>query len=99
MQIEKRADGDRLTIAVKGRLDTSSAPALEQCIDDSIDRIKALVLDFKEMTYISSAGLRIILKTQKQMNNQQGMMKLVNVRDEVMEIFHMTGFSDILMIE
>ena len=81
-----------------GRLDTTTAPQLEAVIDDCIAGIEEFVLDCSELEYVSSAGLRVILKTQKQMN-MQGNMKLIHVNDSIMEVFDITGFSDILTIE
>ncbi|MBQ7580995.1 MAG: STAS domain-containing protein [Clostridia bacterium] len=98
MQITKEKNGNALTISVSGRVDTVTAPELEKFINENIDGVTDLVLDLKEMNYTSSAGLRIILKTQKLMN-KQGVMKIVNVQSDVMEVFEMTGFVDIMTIE
>ncbi|MCI6995425.1 MAG: STAS domain-containing protein [Eubacterium sp.] len=95
MTIEKTLTGETLTLKVIGRLDTSTAPQLEAEMNDSLDSAKDLILDFSELEYISSAGLRVILKAQKIMN-KQGTMKLTGVNDTVMEVFDITGFSDIL---
>ena len=95
MTIEKTLTGETLILKVIGRLDTSTAPQLEAEMDDSLDSAKDLILDFSELEYISSAGLRVILKAQKIMN-KQGTMKLTGVNDTVMEVFDITGFSDIL---
>lgn len=93
-----QADG-RTTISPEGRLDTAAAPELEKAVDAAIQGgAKELVFDLKGLVYTSSAGLRIILKAQKLMN-KQGAMKLVNVSDDIMEIFDITGFLDILTIE
>ena len=81
-----------------GRLDTTTAPDLEKEIGDSLEGVEELVMDMDGLEYISSAGLRVILKAQKQMNTQ-GSMKLVNVNDSVLEVFDITGFIDILTIE
>lgn len=97
MEIKKEINGKTLTVSVSGRLDTSTAPELEKQLGD-LAGIDDLILDFDNLEYISSAGLRVILKAQKIMN-KQGSMKLVNVNDCVMEIFDITGFSDILNIE
>ena len=96
IDIKKRAK--EITVEVVGRLDTITAPVLEKTIADNIDGVQSLILDFKGLEYISSAGLRIILAAQKKMQ-KIGSMKLVGVCDEVMEIFEMTGFADILTIE
>ena len=92
------ADADKLTVKVEGRLDTTTAPELEQEIKASTDGITELVFDFGSLEYISSAGLRVLLSAQKVMN-KQGSMKVTNVNEEIMEIFEVTGFSDILTIE
>ena len=97
MEIKKEINGKTLTVSVSGRLDTSTAPELEKQLGD-LAGVDDLILDFDNLEYISSAGLRGILKAQKIMN-KQGSMKLVNVNDCVMEIFDITGFSDILNIE
>lgn len=98
MEIIKNLDGSKLNIALEGRLDTSTAPALEEELKTSLDGVTDLVLDFDKLEYISSAGLRVVLSAQKTMT-KQGQMKLVNVNEEVMEVFEITGFVDILTIE
>ena len=85
-------------IALEGRLDTTTAPELENTINGEGDALKSLVLDFKGVDYISSAGLRVLLTAQKKMN-VQGHMELTNVSEAVMDIFEMTGFADILEIK
>ena len=98
MMIEKKVNGSAVTLEIIGRLDTSTAPSLESAIDSCVSGVKELVLDCTSLEYISSAGLRVILKTQKQMNSQ-GSMKLTGVNETIMEIFDITGFADILTIE
>ncbi len=98
MNIQKNVNGDSLTFAVAGRLDTATAPKLEEEIRNSADGITELVFDFEELEYISSAGLRVLLAAQKTMNGQ-GKMLLKNVNETVMEVFEITGFSEILSIE
>lgn len=98
MEIIKNLDGSKLEFAVEGRLDTTTSPMLEKEIRDGVDGITELVFDFDRLEYISSAGLRVILTAQKIMN-KQGEMKIKNVCEEIMEIFEITGFSDILSIE
>ena len=98
MTIEKYAENGKLTLKISGRLDTTTAPDLEKEIGDSLEGVEELVMDMEGLEYISSAGLRVILKAQKQMNSQ-GSMKLVNVNDSVLEVFDITGFIDILTIE
>ncbi len=98
MTINKNKNGTNLEIALIGRLDTTTAPELESAIKESIDGITELVLDFSELAYISSAGLRVILSAQKIMN-KQGNMILRNVNETINEVFAITGFVDILTIE
>lgn len=98
MTIDKKLDGTELTIALSGRLDTITAPQLEADLKNSLPGVKHLVLDFAELAYLSSAGLRVLLGAQKQMN-KQGDMLLRNVNDTISEIFEVTGFADILTIE
>jgi len=97
MNITKMLDEDRLTIRLTGRLDTNTAPELEEELKKDLPDITDLVLDFDELVYISSAGLRVILSTQKIMK-KQGNMVIENVNDLIMEIFEATGFVDILTI-
>ena len=96
MEIKKNAEAT--IIEIVGRLDTTTAPALEKAINEDIGDAKNLVLDLKGVQYISSAGLRVLLGAQKKMQ-KIGSMKVVNVCEEVMEVFEMTGFADILVIE
>ena len=98
MTIERNVNGAVVTLKIVGRLDTSTAPALEAAIDGCSPDIKELVLDCNALEYISSAGLRVILKAQKQMN-VRGSMKLIGVNETIMEVFDITGFADILTIE
>ena len=98
MEIQKTLNGTALTVAVEGRLDTTTSPKMEEELRNSIDGITDLVLDFGKLEYISSAGLRVLLAIQKIMN-RQGKMTLKNVGDVVMEVFEVTGFVDILNIE
>ena len=98
MTIERNVNGTVITLKIVGRLDTSTAPALEAAIDDCTADIKELILDCSALEYVSSAGLRVILKAQKQMNIR-GSMKLTGVNETIMEVFDITGFADILTIE
>lgn len=98
LNIDSKNEGGSLSVALDGRLDTITAPELEKTLNASLDGVTALTLDFEKLTYISSAGLRVLLAAQKQMNSQ-GTMKVVHVSDAVMEIFEVTGFSGILTIE
>ena len=98
MTIEKTITGTAATLKIVGRLDTSTAPELETAIDGCAAGINELVLDCSALEYVSSAGLRVILKAQKMMN-AQGCMKLTHVNETIMEVFDITGFLDILTIE
>ena len=97
MKIKKELENNVLVLALEGRLDTVTAPELEREIID-LSGVRDLVIDMKNLEYISSAGLRVILKAQKTMNTQ-GSMKRKNVGESIMEVFEITGFSDILTIE
>ena len=98
MTIEIKKTEEQTTIEIVGRLDTITAPALDKAITEDLGDTKNLVLDIKGMEYISSAGLRVLLSAQKKMQ-KIGSMKVKNVCEEVMEVFEMTGFADILVIE
>ena len=98
MTIEIKKNAEETIIEIVGRLDTITAPVLDKAINEDIGEAKNLVLDVKGMEYISSAGLRVLLAAQKKMQ-KIGSMKLTNVCEEVMEVFEMTGFADILVIE
>ena len=98
MTINKIPEGEKLTVAIAGRLDTNSSPKLEAELRQSVNGVTELVFDFSGVEYISSAGLRVLLAAQKVMN-RQGSMKLIGVNADVMEVFEITGFSDILTIE
>ena len=98
MNITKQVNGSQLTVALQGRLDTTTSPELETELKSSLTGVTDLTFDFAELKYISSAGLRVLLSTQKIMN-RQGSMTITNVNETVMEVFEVTGFSDILTIE
>lgn len=98
MDIKMNSASETLTLEIKGRIDTKSAPQLEEIISSSLDGVRLLVMDFEGVEYVSSAGLRVLLIAQKAMN-RQGDMKVRNVNPDIMEIFEVTGFSDILTIE
>ena len=98
MTIEKKVNGESVTLIVSGRLDTQTAPELEAELDSVLAGLKELTFDMTNLEYVSSAGLRVILKAQKAMN-AQGSMKLTGVNDSIMEVFDITGFLDILTIE
>ena len=98
LNITKNINETELTVALTGRLDTTTAPELEKELKASLDGVTTLVIDMTALDYISSAGLRVLLSAQKIMN-KQGEMKVVHVGETIMEIFEVTGFSDILTIE
>ena len=98
MTIEIKRNADKTVIELIGRLDTTTAPALDKTINEDIADTKNLVLDIKGLEYISSAGLRVLLGAQKKMQ-KIGSMKVINVCEAIMEVFEMTGFADILTIE
>ncbi len=98
MEIIKEQNGSTLKMSLIGRLDTSTAPMLENEIKTALDGIADLTLDFDKLEYISSAGLRLVLAMQKQMN-KQGSMVIVNVGQDIKDVFDITGFSDILTIQ
>jgi anti-sigma B factor antagonist len=98
MTIEIKRNSEETIIELAGRLDTTTAPALDKTINNDVEGTTKLVLDFKSLEYISSAGLRVLLSAQKRMQ-KSGSMKVTNVCEEVMEVFEMTGFADILTIE
>ena len=98
MTIEIKVNTEATIIEVAGRLDTTTAPMLDKTVNEDIKDAKHLILDINGVTYISSAGLRVILSAQKKMQ-KIGSMKVKNVCPEVMEVFEMTGFADILVIE
>ena len=98
LNINKTVENEKPVYMLEGRLDTVTAPDLEKELKASLDGVKELVLDFEKLEYISSAGLRVLLAAQKTMT-KQGEMKLIHVNETIMEIFEVTGFSDILTIE
>ena len=98
MTIEIKKNAEETVIELVGRLDTTTAPALDKTMNQDLEGTKNLVLNLKQLDYISSAGLRVLLSAQKRMQ-RSGSMKLIHVCEEVMEVFEMTGFADILTIE
>ena len=95
MNITMNRNDTELTVALEGRLDTLTAPELEEQLEPEVEDIEKLIFDFAELEYISSAGLRVLLAAQKEMDE----MVVTNVRPEVMEVFEVTGFADFLNIE
>ena len=98
LKIEKQSEGTKDTVLLSGRLDTTTAPELEVFMEKELKDTQELVFDLTDLEYISSAGLRVLLKVQKYMNNK-GDFKLTHVSEVIEEIFEITGFSDILTIE
>lgn len=98
MNIKKTIEGAKLTLALEGRLDTTTAPQLEAEVKGALTGVTELALDFSRLEYLSSAGLRVILAAQKIMN-KQGRMVIRHVNETILEVFEVTGFSDILTIE
>ena len=98
LSLSKNVNGEKLVIALTGRLDTTTAPQLEAEIKNSADGMSELVLNFKALDYISSAGLRVLLAAQKRMA-KQGKLVITDVSEDIMEVFDITGFTDILTIE
>ena len=98
MLINKTQNGDALTIALDGRLDTTTAPQLDAEVTNGLNGVKNFVIDMEKLVYVSSAGLRVLLKAQKTMN-KQGSMVIKNVSDEIKEIFEVTGFDELLTLE
>lgn len=98
MTISKEKNGNELQLKISGRLDTTTAPQLDEALDGELDGVENLIFDFSELEYLSSAGLRSLLSAQKKMSGQ-GNMVIRNVNEMINEIFDVTGFSDILTIE
>lgn len=97
MNLQQTKNGSALTIALEGRLDTMTAPELETALKDSLEGVETLTFDLEKLEYISSAGLRVLLSAQKTMN-RQGSMQVLHANEIIMEIFEVTGFTDILTI-
>ncbi len=98
MNIKTKTENSKLSVSISGRIDTVTAPEFDSQVKSKLDGISELVLDFANVNYISSAGLRVLLMLQKKMN-KQGSMKLINVNETIVDVFEVTGFSDILTIE
>lgn len=98
MTLTKQENGNELIIVLEGRLDTTTAPQVETEVNAIPDSVNSLVFDFEKLEYISSAGLRVLLSAQKLMN-KQGNMVIRNVSESIVEVFDITGFSDILTVE
>ncbi len=98
MEIAVNKNGTELTLSPAGRIDTSTAPQVKEAVNKNISGVTSLTFDFKKLNYLSSAGLRVLLSTQKIMN-KQGDMKIININEDIMEIFEMTGLCDVFHFE
>lgn len=99
MKIEKTVDQGKLSLKVSGRLDTTTAPQLEEALNSSLAGVSHLIMDFSNLKYISSAGLRVLLSAHKTMKQQEGAMVVRGANEEVREVFTITGFAEILTVE
>ena len=99
MEIKKNKEDAKLTLALSGRLDTLTAPQMEEVVRNEMEGVTALLIDLKDLTYVSSAGLRVLLMSQKTMNSRKGTMEICNVCDDIKEVFAITGFADIFTIK
>ncbi len=99
MKLEVKTQGNKMEVALEGRMDSTTAPEFEKEIFPQLDGITELVLDFADLAYLSSAGLRVLLSCQKKMNAVQGSMVVMNVNEIIMEVFEATGFDSILTIK
>ena len=97
MELEEKKEGDKVIYIIKGRIDTNMAPVFQQGLH--LDGVKEVVFDLKDVDYIFSAGLRVFLQAQKQMNAQHGTMKIINTQDSVKELFNIVGFTGIMDVE
>ena len=97
MNVKERKEGEKAIVSVSGRIDTATAPTLHEYLKTELVGVKELILDFQEVEYVSSAGLRVILYAQKTMS-AQGSMKLINVSPDILEVLELTGFTEVLDI-
>ena len=95
MNIKKKKEGNTLFVKISGRVDTATSPEVDSYINENLDGVTELILDFEEVNYVSSAGLRVLLSLHKKMSAKEG-MKLVNVNEAVCDVFEVTGFDEIL---
>lgn len=98
LNIAKNMENNALTVSLEGRLDTTTAPRLEEVLKDSLEGVVSLTLDLEKLEYISSAGLRVLLSAEKTMH-KQGKMKITHAGGAILEVFEVTGFADILTVE
>lgn len=99
MNIEKKVEGSKIQLSPEGFIDTANAPDFEAAMDAAVEQAKNLIVDFEKVEYISSSGLRILLKTQKKLFAENGIMVIRNLAAPVKEVFELTGFLDILTVE
>ena len=99
MEIKKNKEGEKFTLALSGRLDTLTAPQMEEVIKGEMEGVTSLIIDLADLTYVSSAGLRVLLMAQKIMNSRKGTMEICNVCEDIKEVFSITGFADIFTIK
>ena len=99
MEIKQTLNNDELIVTLKGEINSSTAPELEETLKDSLDNIKRLVFDFTELSYISSAGLRVLLVAKKTIDKNDGQMVVKNPNESIMDVFEITGFKNILDFE
>ncbi len=99
MQIEKEKQEKMLILKMSGRLETSTAPKLQEVVEKELEEVTELRLDMKNLEYVSSAGLRVLLAASKKMKAKNAVMTVYNVNEEVMEVFKITGFNEILSIQ
>ncbi len=99
MDIKKSIEGGKAVFKISGKVDTLTAPTLEKELDEVFDTVEALEFDLENLTYISSAGLRVLLTAHNTMEDKDGEMKVINVHPDVMEIFEITGFDSILELD
>lgn len=98
MKIEENREGEKLTLQLSGRLDTSTAPRLQACVDSKLEGVSDLQIDMENLEYISSAGLRVLLSAGKKMKAAEGDMVITGANEEIREVFKITGFDTILKI-
>ena len=99
MEILKQLNKQELTITLKGELNTSTSPELEEVIKNELSHVTSVIIDMKDLSYLTSAGLRVLLVAQKIMNDKKGQMIIRHVNDSIMDVFNITGFNNILTIE
>lgn len=99
IKVNKEKNGSELLITVEGILDSPASPTLSEALDGCYDGLTKLIFEFKDLEYLTSAGLRVLLEAQQEMDDIEGEMVLRNVSDEIMEVFELTGFDDVLTIE